>query len=99
MDDHSSEGFFLMQLNVPCTCAFHTLHQVSRSDHENLAKRYDQVCAQVRMLQHDKDQLDRVRQEKLDLENKYYDEIKRYGLAQACSLLALSLSLSLSLSL
>lgn len=52
-----------------CTCT-----QVSRGDHENLAKRYDQVCAQVRALQHDKEQ---VQQDKQDLENKYYEEMKR----------------------
>ena len=63
---------------------FVVLHQVSRSDHENLAKRYDQLCAQVRVLQHDKERLERVQQEKQDLENKYYDEMKRYVYVYAC---------------
>ena len=50
--------------------ATHTLTQVTRFDHENLAKMYDQVCAKVRMLQHDKDKLQ-------DLEGRYLDELKR----------------------
>ena len=36
------------------------------------------MCAQVRALQHDKEQLERVQQEKQDLDNKYYEEMKRY---------------------
>lgn len=47
------------------------LTQVSRFDHENLAKMYDQMCAKVRMLQHEKDTLQ-------DREGHYLDELKRY---------------------
>ena len=37
------------------------------------------MCAQVRVLQHEKERLERVQQEKQDLENKFYDEMKRYA--------------------
>ena len=38
------------------------------------------MCAQVRVLQHEKERLERVQQEKQDLENKFYDEMKRYAI-------------------
>ena len=51
---------------------------MSRFEHESLAKRFDQVCAQVRMVQHDKEQLEQKHiQEKQDLEGRYLEEMKR----------------------
>ncbi|XP_064405216.1 disks large homolog 5-like isoform X2 [Halichondria panicea] len=47
----------------------HPHTQVTRFDHENLAKMYDQLLAKVRMLQHEKDKLQ-------DLEGRYMDELK-----------------------
>ena len=49
----------------------HTHTQVSRVEHEALAKRYDQAIAQVRLLQHNKEQ------DRQDIEGRYIDSLKK----------------------
>ena len=52
--------------------------QVTRFDHEALAKRYDHACAQLRHQQHDKEQLtQRFQQDKQELDSHYLEELRR----------------------
>ena len=62
-----------------------------------MAKKMDAVCAQNRMLQHEKEQVDQKHmQEKQDLQARYYDELKRLVMWQSCDGHVIpSLSLSL----
>lgn len=51
--------------------------QVTRFDHEALAKRYDHACAQLRHQQHDKEQLtQRFQQDKQELDSHYLEELR-----------------------
>ncbi len=52
------------------------LYQVSRFDHEKLAKRYDQIVAQLRIVQHDKERLEQFQRQEVD--GRFMEDLKRY---------------------